>query len=180
MGCGREGAYVCGECERGIEVREESLHYEGVVRKLIKEIKYRGSWDMVAELVGLWEKMVKARVGRGVVTSVPMWEPKKKLRGFNQAELIARELAKRWGGEYQELLRRERETRPMYGLSKRERVGNVRGAFAMSKQHTDNGIEWGTVILVDDVRTSGATMNECARVLTRAGWKEVRQLAIAS
>lgn len=178
MECGRGGVYVCEKCRKYVEVRGESLRYSGVVRKLIKEIKYRGSWDMVAELVGLWEERVGLEYGGGVVTAVPMWETKRKLRGYNQAELIARELAKRWEIPYKELLIRTRETKPMYGLKRSERIENVRGAFKLnSKQEITNSK---IVVLVDDVWTSGATMKECARILSQAGWGKIIQLAIAS
>lgn len=180
VGCGVRGEYVCKECERVVDVRGGSLRYSRVVRKLIKEIKYRGTWDMVKALVNLWEKRVGMRGERGIVTCVPMWEPKRKLRGYNQAELIARELAKRWGTPYKELLVRTRETKPMYGLDRKIRKLNVQNAFSITTNNQGSIINNSTVILVDDVWTSGATMNECARILSQAGWRKIIQLAIAS
>lgn len=178
--CGTEGRYICVKCSEGIGVRGVGLRYEGVVRKVMKEIKYRGSYDMVDELVGVWERRTRntLHVTRSaVVTSVPMWEIKKRLRGFNQAELIARAIAKRWGLPYQEMLVRERETRAMYGLSRKDRVTNVSDAFRLRDTiHVDT---FTRVILVDDVWTSGATMEECCKVLRDAGVKTVHKLALA-
>jgi len=181
VGCGREGSYICAKCREGIGVRGGGLCYEGVVRKVIKEIKYRGSYDMVEELVGIWEDKCSVTVtpchDNVVVTSVPMWEQKKRVRGFNQAELIARAIAKRWRLPYQEMLVRERETRAMYGLKRKDRRENVRGAFGINNQcHSDTVSR---AILVDDVWTSGATLEECSNVLRDAGVKMIRKLALA-
>lgn len=169
------GRYVCEECQRGIQRRDESLKYTGIVRKIIKEVKYRGSYDLVHELVELWEP--QRPQGLVIVTSVPMWEGKKRVRGYNQAELIARELARLWSVEYRELLIRNRETKPMYGLDKQARLTNIRGAFAVKSQAITNQK---TIVLIDDVWTSGATMQECMRVLSRAGWEVVVPMALAS
>jgi len=161
------------------------LRYSGVVRKIIKAIKYRGSYDMVAELVGIWN--LQRLDGEWIITAVPMWEPKRKLRGFNQAELIARMVAKRWGMEYRELLTRTRETMPMYGLKREERIENVGGAFEVNhKSQTRLAarqvLQFSNVqriVLVDDVWTSGATMSECVRVLYQAGAGRVVMVSVA-
>lgn len=178
VGCGAYGRYICEECQRGIEAREGALKYTGVVRKTLKEIKYRGSYDMIRELIEVWES--KCDQGRTsekgmVVTSVPMWERKKRLRGFNQAELIARELARKWKLPYQELLVRVRETEPMYGLTREEREKNVRGAFAIRKSLRETRL----VIIVDDVWTTGATMEECVRILKSQGSNKVDKVTLA-
>ena len=182
------GRYVCLTCQRGIQRRGESLKYTGIVRKIIKQVKYRGSYDLVHELVELWAP--KRPPGEVMVTSVPMWEGKKRVRGYNQAELIAREVASLWEVEYRELLNRSRETKPMYGLKKGERLENVRGAFLLNpkfeiintKQILNSKFEIRnkTLVLIDDVWTSGATIQECMRVLKRAGWERVIPISLAS
>lgn len=149
--------------------------YRGVVRKLLKEIKFRGTYDMVRELAGIWKEKVKIDVPMGVVTNVPMFSKKKRERGFDQAELIARELARQWEVPYQELIIRTRATRPMYGLSKVERARNIANAFEVRQDVKGVNL----CILVDDVWTTGATMRECAGVLRRAGIKEIRMVAMA-
>lgn len=187
LGCQIRGSYFCLECQRGIGRRRESLEYRGIVRYGIKEIKYRGMYDLVSELVEIWgPKKPEEDV---LVTSVPMWQSKRWWRGYNQAELIAKEVAKRWGVEYLETLIRNRETRPMYGLKKSERQENVKGAFLINpkleirntKQILNFKLEIRnkTLILIDDVWTSGATMEECKRVLKQVGWKKVIPMALA-
>ena len=174
LGCQRSGRYFCLECQRGIGRRGESLEYQGIVRRAIKEIKYRGTYDLVGELVEIWKpKMPEEDI---LMSSVPMWTEKKRMRGYNQAELIAKEVARRWGIEYIETLVRNRETEPMYGLKKGERLENVKDAFVLNPKLE---IRNKTLILIDDVWTSGATMMECTRVLKRAGWKKVIPMALA-
>ena len=175
LGCGVGGRYVCLTCQRGIQRRGESLKYTGIVRKIIKQVKYRGSYDLVHELVELWAP--KRPPGEVIVTSVPMWEGKQRVRGYNQAELIAREVARLWSVEYRELLIRNRETKPMYGLDKQARLANISGAFEVKLQSITNQK---TIVLIDDVWTSGATMQECMRVLKRAGWETVIPMSLAS
>lgn len=193
LGCQIRGRYFCLECQRRIGRRGESLEYQGIVRRAIKEIKYRGMYDLVSELVDIWGPE-KPEVDV-LVTSVPMWRGKKRVRGYNQAELIARVVARRWGAEYVELLLRSRETRPMYGLKKGEREENVRGAFEInpkSKISNYKQIQNSTqvrntkyemrnriLVLIDDVWTSGATIRECVQVLKQAGWEKVLPMALA-
>lgn len=177
------GKYVCGRCNSSVKGGGASLVYEGVVRKMIKEIKYRQSRDMIGELIGMWTTHTSTinpccdQVSRSVVvTSVPMWEGKKRKRGFNQAELMAREFSRRWRVEYRELLVRKRETKPMYGLKPDKKVKNVSEAFSLCEGVL---IQDKDVILVDDVVTSGATTQECRRVLLASGVKSVRVVAVA-
>lgn len=174
LGCGGWGCYICQNCQRSIRRRGGGLRYEGVVRRAIKEIKYRGTYDLVTELVSIWNPQKLS--GEILVTAVPMWAGKERKRGYNQAELIARCVARRWSKPYAELLTRVRETRPMYGLNKVERKENVWRAFRVNNQEP----QIGKVILIDDVWTSGATMRECAEVLQRAGWERVICMALAS
>lgn len=188
LGCGVFGSYLCQRCQREIKRRGEGLRYEGIVRQAIKEIKYRGTYDLVAELVSIWNPQKPP--GEVLVTAVPMWAGKRRKRGYNQAELIGREVAQIWGVGYQELLVRNRDTKPMYGLKKGERQKNVTGAFFINPKfeiiNTEKILNYKleirnkTVVLIDDVRTSGATISECVSVLRRAGWKKVICMALAS
>lgn len=179
VGCRTSGLYICHNCRAQVLVNSQSLAYEGVVRQVIKEIKYRGSYAMASELVELWVDKCSGSTRQldsdTVVTAVPMWGPKQKKRGFNQAEVVARELARSLRLEYQDLLIRTRSTRPMYGLTRGERFDNVRGAFELKR-----GVSLPSkVVLVDDVWTSGATMRECELVLKKGGTKLLQKVAIA-
>src|SRR6185503_19146190 len=90
-------------------------------------------------------------------------------RGYNQAALIAGAIARRAGLEARlDLLERVKATPVLRGMNPRERKQAVRGAFRINRKHRGS-LEGKTVILVDDVYTSGATANACARILRRAG-----------
>ena len=177
VGCARGGRYICEKCTMGIKRSGESLKYAGVVRKGIKEIKYRGSYAMAQELVDIWNP-VRAE-NPSLVTAVPMWEPKRKKRGFNQAELIGRVLSERWKVEYREMLVRTRDTKPMYGLNREQRKENVMAAFGIIASNQPYMLKQQNVILVDDVWTTGSTMRECANVLYEAGAAQINMMTLA-
>jgi ComF family protein len=111
---------------------------------------------------------------------VPLWSGKRQARGFNQAEAVARAfLSLNSFGSIQldtSSLARTRETASQTGLTRKQRRENVRGAFAVTKAEKIRGR---SILLVDDVMTTGTTVNECARVLLRAGAKEVFVATVA-
>ena len=174
--------WVHGRCRkrRGTDRLMVGLPYRGVVQKCLKNVKYKSSWDVIQTLGEIWMKKIDPRretLGTAVVTSVPMYEVKERARGFNQAELFAKMIATEWGAPYAELLTRGRETKPMWGLDKKQRKENVEGAFQLN-HYTNKSINY-LIILVDDVWTTGATMRECASVLKRGGVREVWGVALA-
>ncbi len=113
------------------------------------------------------------------VVPVPLHPWRRVRRGFNQAEALARHL----GVPMRRVLWRVRATTPQTALSGRARRSNVRGAFRLSFLMTSHQrrrwLEGRTVVLVDDVRTTGATLEACAEVLRGAGVREVRALTVA-
>lgn len=112
-----------------------------------------------------------------LIIPVPLHPRRLRWRGFNQAVLLGREVGREWGIPLDPfLLTRSAETPPQTTLTLRERQPNVRGAFAISPRRS---ISRKTLLLVDDVYTSGATVKECARVLLRSGAREVQVLTLA-
>jgi len=113
----------------------------------------------------------------GIWVPIPLHIKKAKERGFNQAEELAKELSEQLGGELlPDVLRKTRPTRSQTDLPAKEREKNVEGAFKCVGSQTVRGKK---ILLVDDVFTTGATMEECARVLKAAGAKEVWGVAVA-
>ena len=107
---------------------------------------------------------------------VPLHPRRLRWRGFNQSVLLGREVGKAWGVPLDPfVLIRKTETAPQTTLSLKERTPNVRGAFAVAPRRTVEGMR---LLVVDDVYTSGATVNECARVLVRSGAREVQVLTL--
>lgn len=111
------------------------------------------------------------------MTAVPLHFTREIGRGFNQSELLGKGLAGRLSLVYKDdLLYRPSKTNSQVELSKLERAENVRGAFKVGDKRSVKGAK---ILIIDDVITTGATVKECAKVLKRAGAKEVWALALA-
>lgn len=112
-----------------------------------------------------------------LIVPVPLHPKRLRWRGFNQSLLLARQLSRVYEVPVDPfLLYRTRETPPQTQLAEDERRKNVRGAFAT---YPEKVLQGKSILLVDDVYTSGATVNECSRVLLRSGAKEVYVLTLA-
>ena len=112
-----------------------------------------------------------------VIVPVPLHPKRLRWRGFNQCVLLGRELSRVFDLPLDPFtLQRKLETPPQTQLSEEERRRNVRGAFLVKPE---NAFENRSVLLLDDVYTSGATINECSRCLKRAGATDVYVLTLA-
>jgi ComF family protein len=126
---------------------------------------------------------LKARMGPGeagglLIVPVPLHRAREKERGFNQSELLARHLTSALGLEPPvTALTRRAQAVSQTSLSRTERLKNIRDNFAVTGGKMVRGR---TVLLIDDVLTTGATMSECARVLKQAGAKKVMGFTLAS
>ena len=176
---------LCGMCRRVPPRFRQAMAYgayDGALRDLVHLFKYQGV-KPVGKLLGRLLEQAVARMAlpeRLVMLPVPLWPGKRNARGFNQAEAIARAfLSSGARGSIQldtSILVRTRETASQTGLTRRQRHANVRGAFAVARPEKVKGL---SVLLVDDVMTTGTTAAECARVLRRAGVKEVFVATVA-
>ncbi|OFW37474.1 MAG: hypothetical protein A3J29_21200 [Acidobacteria bacterium RIFCSPLOWO2_12_FULL_67_14b] len=150
--------------------------YEGRLRDIIHALKYEGRRSIAPRLGALMRVAGgDALIGADVVVPVPLHPRRERARGFNQAEDLAREL----GLPVRPLLRRVRHTTSQIELPAGERHRNVRDAFAWSRSPEPGARVPAVVVLVDDVSTTGATLDACARVLKAAGVMEVRALTAA-
>jgi len=155
-------------------------HYDRVMRRLIHDFKYRDRQNAQALFVGWLTEIARPLVTeRTILLPVPLSRMRLFSRRFNQAAIltsgVARELKCR---HCPDALQRVKRTRTQVGLSPSERQRNVQGAFSVParRQHHVNGQD---VILVDDVITSGATIEACTRALKRAGAIRVDVIALA-
>ncbi len=150
-----------------------SARTKASLRAIVHALKYGGRRRVAGPLA---ERLAAAGAGildgADVVVPVPLHRARQRARGFNQAA----ELAQRLGVPVAHLLRRVRATPSQTDLPAARRHANVRGAFALARGASPRGA---TVVLVDDVETTGATLEACARVLRDAGAKEVRALTAA-
>ena len=160
--------------------------YDGILRDLIHLLKFQQVRPLAAVLGKLLAQSLAGLepslpAGAIVVIPVPLYAKRKTQRGFNQAELIARAALKALDrpGRFELVPRalvRTRDTGSQIGLSRRQRRQNMRGAFVVSDAEM---MEKRSVLLVDDVYTTGATAAECARVLLRAGAARVWVATVA-
>jgi ComF family protein len=155
--------------------------YAGKAEEMIKGLKYAGRLSLAAPLGHLLAAAIEGR-GRccDLLAPVPLHPRRLAERGFNQSLLLARELARQAGLAVQivpRLLARIRYTRPQVELAGSEREVNVRGAFAVAE--AAGLLEGRSVLLIDDVFTTGATLKECAAALRRAGAARVLALTVA-
>jgi ComF family protein len=154
----------------------------GVVRDVVHQFKYDGKRHL-RRIVSGWmrEGLEDARLCRPapeLLVPVPLHWWKRRMRGFNQAELLARELSATEGLQVLNALRRVRLTMTQTQLARDERRLNVRGAFGLRRRILPQ-IQGRHILLVDDVLTTGATLDACAAVLIEAGAASVRALTAA-
>jgi ComF family protein len=187
--CGRPFAssavadHLCGDC---IEKPPpfDSVHflwsYESVVQEIIQRMKYRRMQSLARFLGVLLADHLAERLGRlqpHLIVPIPLHGKRLRMRGFNQAAVMARPLARRLGLRVDvNLLRKIQDTPSQVGLSRSQREENVRGSFSV-----DHGgrIRGRRLILVDDVFTTGATLKEAARALKRAKASEIHVATLA-
>ncbi len=199
LDCGQDGEWLCEQCFNNLKLDNNFLEtvdfkpsfldgffvaanwQDKILQKVIHSYKYNFSQELsliLARLLLIKTKhllKIYPEIQNFILMPVPLHKKRLTWRGFNQAELLAEILAK-------ELcmildifsLKRIKNTRPQVGLNGLRRAENINKAFATYGDVSDKEI-----ILVDDVLTTGATMNECAKVLKQAGVKRVYGLCVA-
>ena len=191
---------VCGERDSDVSISQKQIcsacqesrphffkaaaygAYDGQLRDLIHLLKY----EQVEPAAGVLGRMLAEAIHKLgpiadsiLVVPVPLCRSKRRQRGFNQAELIAQAALKgrTWHCELRaDVLERTRPTVSQIGLTRAQRIENVRGAFRVPHL---NRVVGRTVLVVDDVLTTGTTASECARILRRAGAEEVWVATVA-
>lgn len=151
--------------------------YEGVLEEAIRLFKYRRKDALATPLAELMLAWAGHLPPIDLVIPVPLHPARLRTREFNQSLLLADRIARRLGLPLSfERLERIRETRPQTELDRADRAQNVRRAFAV---RDSEGLKSCRVLLIDDVLTTGATVNDCARALRRAGAASVTVLTLA-
>ena len=193
--CGSEGRVVCRQCADGLVMPQRSLcfwcgtsstngqtcnlcqsvialkglvvasAYTGAARELIGLLKYHRQRDAAAALAATLTPLLDP-TSFDAVTSVPVATSRLRQRGYNQSELIAKAVARSLALPYRPLLRRIRNTQQV-GKSRRQRLEQVSGVFVA------RGAPPPRVLIIDDVLTTGATLNSCAVSLKQAGAAEI-------
>ena len=169
----------CGLCRLGLQGFDAVYSYgsyEGTLRELVHLFKYSGVRPLAGTFGRFLAQALPREVSFDVIVPRPLHWFKQWQRGFNQSDLLAREIGKKWNVPVRNVIRRKKATRPQAGLTNAKRRLNMSGAFRMPRGKSLAGMR---VLLVDDVVTTGATASACARVLKRAGAAHVALLALA-
>jgi ComF family protein len=180
--CAEPGLFpknLCERCAAGAlwEKAWAPFEHEGSIARAIHRFKYEDRSDLSRPLGLLLAATAKQVLSSmpGAIVPLPLHEARFRQRRFDQAGLLATVMGQRLGREVKaNWLSRTRDTKRQVGLSEGEREANVRGAFAASPQ-----VRGQSVVLLDDVLTSGATAREAVRALTSAGAARVFVLTIA-
>ena len=203
LGCGRPGKYFCDICLKRITLTPDKSYlfdqifgldgvvslfeYRGLTRLGIHRLKYRFLTDSQSE----WRQLIRSALGvklsaesgwrlkrfflkNPAVVPVPLYWRRHNWRGFNQAETIARMLSFNLKLTLKtDLVKRIKPTKSQVGLTRRDRLDNLHQAFAVTAKAP------ASVLIVDDVWTSGATIKAVAKVLRKAGAKNIWALTLA-
>lgn len=186
-GCDAPGTWLCLDCREACDPVQRSGGrltaagtYGGPLRRAIHRFKYDGERALASELGALVAERVAADLARGqvldVVVPAVLHVERIRQRGYDQAALLAAEVAARCALPLRAPLRRVRASRPQVDLDRAEREANLRGAFIAGVDQSLRGLR---VALVDDVATTGATLAAATGALRAAGAREVRGYVIA-
>lgn len=175
--------FVCTNCA------DRTLHFEAAVapwlsRGVVREFIHRFKYDRERHLrlpLGAWlfDALDDERLQRrafDLIVPVPLHSTRLRERGFNQAEELARLLSRHCGVPMADALKRTRYTTTQTRLDRHERMENLRGAFCLRQSAA---VQNRHLLLVDDVFTTGSTVDECARILREAGAASVRVATVA-
>ena len=152
--------------------------YHGPLRRSLAALKYSGTSRLAPLLARSTEPALLRLLsvtGPATLVAVPLHLERRRARGYNQAELLARQLALLTGMPFADLLLRARPTTRQHRLDRAARLHNLRGAFAQRP----GAVVPRSVVLVDDIITTTATLEACASILRTAGCKDVSGLAVA-
>ena len=200
-GCGRYGRLLCDACLAGLrpasnevdrflasdsgfvvgeslELARAAFVYTGPLRRALSRLKYGGAARLARPLAESAAPMLPGLLALADVTAlvpVPVHPDRLRQRGYNQAALLAEQLARAVGLPVADVLVRRRPTTQQHRLDRLARLRNLRGAFALTPSRRPPS----TVVLVDDILTTAATLEACATVLRATGAERVLGFAIA-
>jgi len=195
VGCEKEKGLLCSDCQSNLHFLEtpafcpalkkrhfenafSKLAYEGLILDLIHQYKYHRQFHLIPLFA---EILSRAKLDWGhydAFAYVPIHWWRRLHRGFNPGHFLTHALSKKTGLPVWSVLKKHRPTKPQTKLSREERLENVRESFSVSTSARKQ-LKERTLLLMDDVLTTGATVNECAKVLKNVGAKRVDVLTLA-
>lgn len=166
--------------DKNYDYQIKILKYENIIRKKIIDYKFNEKsylYKTFGKIILNNKKIYSFLKKYDIILCVPMYKEKKKQRGYNQAELITKELAKKLHIDISlDNLVKMKDTKKQSTLTKTERMQNLKGVFEVKNKGI---LKNKNVILFDDIFTTGSTVNECCNVLKKAGAKGIAVLTLA-
>ncbi len=183
--CGREGGYICSGCVANVldgsfdENNFAVFKYRGVIRKAIVSLKYKFAYDICDEIVDACVSRLKSsKFHEVLLVPIPLYWRRENFRGFNQSEIIGQKIAEKMRWEFvSDFLIRNKNTHPQVGLKGLTRRANLCGVFSVNPSYV-LGTKY-SILLFDDVYTTGSTIKEAKKVLKEFGFKKIYSLTIA-
>ena len=171
---------ICTECRSqppSFEQIRSWAYYQGAARQIVTGIKYQRRFGLLPYLSpALADSIQSWGISFDFITPVPLGKMRFRERGYNQADLIAKPIARILNQSYHPgALERIHETRSQVGLDAGERRANLQGAFQANSEICRNK----SFLVIDDISTTGATLNACAEALRQAGAKKVYCFTVA-
>lgn len=195
MICGKIGEYICKQCETKLKQYEINKYeidkqnkdkkmfiykYENELRKLLLDYKFNDKaylYRMFANEIVKNEKICKFIKSYDIIIPVPVHWKRKLERGYNQTELIIKEISKQLKiTYYKDILKKQKNIKPLSKMGASERKKNIKGVFYIKN---NINIENKKVLVFDDIYTTGSTYREARNMLKKAGAKEVGMLSLA-
>ena len=173
----------CTQCileDRGWDFGRSVFYYRGIAKRALYKVKQEGTKEIIYFFTLQMKKTQKDYIQTIVpdcLVPVPLHPSKFRKRGFNQAELLAREFGKQMNIPIRLLLKKKQKTKDQKNLNRIERKKNVKNVFCVNGAEIKKGVPK-SVLLIDDVTTTGSTLTECARVLKHQGVQQVAFLSV--
>ena len=184
--------YACDECKKlfpessnskyafGNYICSAPFYYDGIFSKAVKKFKFGNCGGFAKQLAFMIVQSVN-EIHNGcdfdIITCVPMHKDDLKKRGYNQAELLARECAEIMNIPYVNALEKHKKNKLQHSIKASERAKNVKGVYRL----TDKDIVKGkNILIIDDIITTGHTLGECCRILSKGKCKSVKCSVVCS
>lgn len=186
VGCGQEGSLLCTDCASGLVFVEcrafgmlrrvaAATTYETIAKDLVWQLKFQGAQAAAGIMAERMADLLQPTDDQQFIVPVPTATRRARQRGYDQAKLLARQLAKRGGLAYMDCLQRRGQAHQV-GSSRQQRLRQLQTAFRLKSRYDMRGR---TIILVDDVLTTGATLEAASEVLKAAGAQHIDAIVFA-